>query len=252
MNTKRKKWISFALTIMMVLTMLPTNAFANIVNATNDIGYVETAPTKTQAADQSALKVAAETGDGENTGEGTRETSDEGNCTLTFYNRDAEMYATVEVVKGQAIGEKLPETIAREDYNAYWAIGEIVQSGQGNEIKVTGARIDASYVPTADATLVPDYSPIEYTVTFYAEDGETVKATRKVTADTNYGVADMPEVPAKEGYTGKWVYQTLIKPTRQIHITRMMSLYCRLILLWKAENLSAGMLMDKNMKAAKQ
>ncbi|HCK87477.1 MAG TPA: hypothetical protein DHW39_01575, partial [Erysipelotrichaceae bacterium] len=60
--------------------------------------------------------------------------------TVTFYNRDAIVHQTASVKKGQPIGDQLPAVIEREDYNAYWAIGEIVQGGQGKEIKVTGAR----------------------------------------------------------------------------------------------------------------
>ena len=46
--------------------------------------------------------------------------------TVTFYNRDAQVYQTVSVIQGEAIGSQLPGTIAREDYDAYWAVGEIV------------------------------------------------------------------------------------------------------------------------------
>ena len=127
--------------------------------------------------------------------------------TVTFYNRDAEVYKTVDVVKGEAIGDQLPGTIAREDYNAFWAIGEIVAGGQGKEIKVTGARIGAGFVPEADTTIVPDYDKITYTVTFYQEDKTTEVATKTVNADTSYCLNDIPAVPTKAGYNGKWVYK---------------------------------------------
>ena len=81
-------------------------------------------------------------------GEETNEATEPETWTVTFYDRDADVYQTVSVVKGKAIGSQLPETIAREDYNAYWAIGEIVESPQGTEIKVTGDRIDSTFVPS--------------------------------------------------------------------------------------------------------
>ena len=126
--------------------------------------------------------------------------------TVTFYNRDAQVYKTVEVEKNSAIGT-LPATIAREDYNAYWAVGEIVQGGQGSEIHVLGPRIDATYVPTDDTIIVPDYDMISYTVTFVDENGATV-ATKKVDYTTSYCLNDIPAVPAKDGHTAKWVYET--------------------------------------------
>jgi len=126
--------------------------------------------------------------------------------TVTFYNRDAEVYRTVEVTKGQAIGDQLPDTIARDDYDAYWAVGEIRQGGQGQEIHVTGDRIDSTFIPTEDISIVPDYDKIEYTITFYGEDQTTVVATKTVTADTSYCLNDIPTVPAKAGSVGTWVY----------------------------------------------
>ena len=127
--------------------------------------------------------------------------------TVTFYNRDAEVHTTVEVEKGQAIGDQMPATIAREDYNAYWAIGEIIDGAQGKEISVTGARIGSGYVPTEDIEVVPDYDKVTYTVTFYKDEDKTEElTTRDVTVDSNYCVNDIPAVPEKTGYTGKWVY----------------------------------------------
>lgn len=127
--------------------------------------------------------------------------------TVTFYNRDAEVYDTVQVEKEQAIGD-LPAVIEREDYNAYWAIGEIVQGGQGAEIKVTGALIDETFVPTADTVIVPDYKKIVFTVSFYDtnEDDRELIATETVDVDTNYCLNNMPAVPVKNGSIGKWVY----------------------------------------------
>ena len=139
---------------------------------------------------------------------GEAATRGENTWTVTFYNRDAEEHAVVEVTKGQAIGDQLPEPIAREDYTAYWAIGEIVPDpgGQGNTTKVTGERINETFVPTKDTTIVPDYAKTEYTVTFKNEEKTETIATRTVTADTNYCVNDIPAVPTKDGSRGKWVY----------------------------------------------
>ena len=127
--------------------------------------------------------------------------------TVTFYDRDAEVYKTVEVTKGEAIGSEMPDPIAREDYNAYWALGEIIEGTQGPEIKVTGDRITSSYVPTADTVVVPDYSKISYTITFYEDESATTAfATRTVDVDTSYCLNDIPQVPVRNGYSGKWVY----------------------------------------------
>ena len=128
--------------------------------------------------------------------------------TVTFYNRDAEVHKTIYVSNNTAIGDQFPATIAREDYDAYWAIGEIVQGGQGNEINVIGPRVGADYVVTSDLTVVPDYDKVTYTVTFYADEecsGEPV-ATKSVTVDTSYCLNDIPAVPSKDGSIGKWVY----------------------------------------------
>ncbi|MBR6135762.1 MAG: InlB B-repeat-containing protein, partial [Clostridia bacterium] len=127
--------------------------------------------------------------------------------TVTFYNRDAEVLKTVVVDAEEAIGSEMPATIAREDYDAYWAIGKIVEGAQGSEISVTGARITSSYVPTDNMTIVPDYVQIVYTVTFYTDENKTeVVATKTVNSDTSYCLNDIPTVPTKNGYAGKWVY----------------------------------------------
>ena len=122
--------------------------------------------------------------------------------TVTFYDRDAGSYKVVNVKKGSAIGENLLAPIAREDYDAYWAVGEIVQGAQGPEIKVLGPRIDSAYTPAADAIIVPDYDAIFYSITFVNADGETVD-TKSVDASTSYCLNDIPTVPTKEGNTGK-------------------------------------------------
>ncbi len=123
--------------------------------------------------------------------------------TLTFYNRDAEVIKTVKVENGTAIGSAMPATIAREDYIAYWAIGNIDDHGT----TTIEQRIDSTYVPTADKSVVPDYDKVTYTVTFYTAENKTeVVATKTVNADTSYCLNDIPSVPTKTGSTGKWVY----------------------------------------------
>ena len=125
---------------------------------------------------------------------------------VTFYDRDAEFYDAINVVKGEAIGE-LPATIARQDYRAYWAVGEIVSGAQGTEIRVIGPRINAEFVPEDDTTIVPDYEPITYTVSFYENEDDTEPSVVKtVSASTNYCLNDIPPVPTKTGYLSKWVY----------------------------------------------
>ena len=127
--------------------------------------------------------------------------------TVTFYNRDAQVHQTVAVEKGQQIGDQLPAVIARDEYNAYWAVGEIVQGGQGMETRVTGARISSEWVPEGDVSIVPDYSLITYTVTFYSDEQKTdVVETKTVDATTNYCLNEIPSVPRKPGHAGKWMY----------------------------------------------
>ncbi len=136
------------------------------------------------------------------------ENKEEETYTVSFYNRDAELYKKVEVKKGDAIGGDMPAAIPREDYSAYWAVGEIVKGGQGNETRVTGQRITGSFKPTDDTVVVPDYVKITHTVTFYDKEGGSVieGGTKTVGPDTNYCLNDIPPVPEKDGNRGKWVY----------------------------------------------
>ena len=149
--------------------------------------FVGTAPKKVKAAP--ATRAAEET------------------WTVTFYNRDAQVHATVEVTKGEAIGDKIPVAITREDYNAYWAVGTLKESSQGPVTEVTGGRIDGSFVPEADTIIVPDYDKISHNITFYTDDTKTdVVKTETVDYETNYCLNDIPAVPPKSGHAGKWVY----------------------------------------------
>ncbi|MBO4819702.1 MAG: InlB B-repeat-containing protein, partial [Firmicutes bacterium] len=139
-------------------------------------------------------------------GEGNRDDESPETWTITFYNRDAEVHATVQVVKGEAIGDKLPAVIARDDYYSHWAIGTLVPGGQGMVISKTGDRIDETFVPEADTEIVPDFDKITWTITFYQDDKSTVVDTKTVNVDTSYCLNDIPKVPIKTGYSGKWVY----------------------------------------------
>lgn len=133
---------------------------------------------------------------------------EEGKWVVTFYDRDARVYREVEVKKGDAIGNNIPQAIPREDYYAYWAVGKIVPGGQGNETKVTGQRITGSFKPSSDTIIVPDYEEITHNVTFHESKGGPVikDGSRTVGPDTSYFLNDIPDVPEKEGAKGKWVY----------------------------------------------
>ncbi|MBQ3460975.1 MAG: InlB B-repeat-containing protein, partial [Solobacterium sp.] len=163
------------------------------------------------AGDFSVYAIVEEINKPDNTKRGDTKGADDAEpaptYTVTFYDRDAQVHETVEVVQGEAIGDQLPGTIAREDYTAYWAVGEIVQGAQGPEIRVTGARIDSIWKPTGDTTIVPDYDLVKYTVTFYTDDTKTETVSTAITnVNTNYCVNDIPNVPTVEGSAGKWVY----------------------------------------------
>ncbi len=127
---------------------------------------------------------------------------------VSFYDGDAKLLKKVEVVKGKAIGDKMPAPVQRENYTAHWAIGKITGGGQGNVTKVTGDRITKNYKPSSDTVVVPDYDKITHTVTFYdSKDGEVIDGgVKKVDADTNYCLNDIPLPPSKDGYSAKWVY----------------------------------------------
>ncbi|MBQ3668522.1 MAG: InlB B-repeat-containing protein, partial [Clostridia bacterium] len=214
MKTIGKKLLSWVLTLTMLFTAMPTGVFAE--EPDTDLGETSRTYVDSQAGEDTTLPDDAG-GDGESAsridysspvqpfGDILRDSRDE-YWTVRFYDRDADLYKTVAVIRGEAIGDEFPQAIAREDYYAYWAIGEIVYGNQGSEISVTGSRIDSSFVPESDTVVVPDYDKIAYTVTFYDEDKTTELAVKSVTVDTNYCVNDIPDVPAKNGSTSKWVY----------------------------------------------
>ena len=206
MNKTMRKLAAWIMALLMIFNMSPVSAFASDAEpdgaAPAAAGSVDTQTTQlTDSWPALEEELEEQKRGGEEQGEEPEAPQE--TWTVTFYNRDAQVHTTVNVVKGEAIGT-LPGTIAREGYDAYWAIGEIVQGGQGNEISVTGDRITAEYVPSDNTTIVPDYTKIVYTVTFI--DGDEVVSTVEVTADSNYCVNSIPKVPVKQGYTGKWVY----------------------------------------------
>ena len=185
-NKAMKKLIAWVTVFLMVFNLCPFSAFAE---SGTESGEVVNMGIKTLSPeDQEKLRNSQKT------------------WTVTFYDRDAEVYSTIQVTKGEAIGDQLPAAIYREDYLAGWAIGEKVPNGQGYTTVVTGQRIDGTYVPEGDISVVPDYDYVTYTFIFYQEDQATVAAVRTVTVETRYCLNDIPEVPAKAGSTGKWVY----------------------------------------------
>ena len=132
---------------------------------------------------------------------------------IVFYNRDGQIHKKVYVVKGKTIGEELPDPISREGYNAFWAVGMLTAGDQGSIPTKTGDRIDHDFMPEDhyhdpdSMVIVPDYDQITYTVSFYQEDQTTLVGSRTVNFNTNYCLNEIPTVPAKDGYIGKWVYQ---------------------------------------------
>ncbi len=109
---------------------------------------------------------------------------------VTFnYGESSEV---VPITIGEAIGI-LPSVPDKTGYTGKWVIG-------------TG---DAAVDLTPETVIMSDtvislvYTPIEYTVTFTKEDGS--KTTVKANYGTTLDASDIPSVPTKNGYTGKWV-----------------------------------------------
>ena len=125
---------------------------------------------------------------------------------VRFRNHNGDVIETKQVPDGEAIGD-LPAVPAREDYkNGFWGIGVPKQTDQGIEWSA-GDPVTRDDVVTNDLDIVAGYSKITYTITFYKNVDKTeTEATRTVDADTHYCVNDVPAVPEKTGYTGKWVY----------------------------------------------
>ena len=97
--------------------------------------------------------------------------------TVTFMNGEEVVGTQTYTVENTEI--TVPEVPAKEHYTAAWA-----------EYELKGG----------DVTVPPVYTAIEYTVTFM--NGEEVVGTQTYTVE-NTEITE-PEVPAKEGYGGKW------------------------------------------------
>jgi hypothetical protein len=127
---------------------------------------------------------------------------------VNFHNRDGAVIESRNIEQadgGTAIGN-LPTVPSRDGYTGHWAIGSYDSSGQGSW-KPTGGAIDSGYLVTGDLDIVPDYEKVTYTVSFYdSEDATTPLTTKTVDVDSNYCLNDIPTVPTKNGYVGKWVY----------------------------------------------
>nr|MBQ4457161.1 InlB B-repeat-containing protein [Clostridia bacterium] len=126
--------------------------------------------------------------------------------TVTAYNRTAELLGTYTVDDGASFDLPSKTLIARDDYTAYWAYGHIVADGQNGKWTVDSRITTDSITVSADTIIGPDYDQINYTITFYQEDKSTVVTTKTVNSDTSYSLNDIPSVPTKSGYSGKWVY----------------------------------------------
>ena len=126
--------------------------------------------------------------------------------TVNFRNHIGDVISTRQVPDGEEIGA-LPDVPPREDYkNGFWGIGTATQTGQSAEWSA-GEQVTSDYVVWNDLDIVAGYTRITYTITFYKNTDKTeIEATRTVNADTHYCVNDVPAVPEKTGYTGKWVY----------------------------------------------
>ncbi|QTE69336.1 InlB B-repeat-containing protein [Clostridiales bacterium] len=125
---------------------------------------------------------------------------------VRFRNHNGDVIETKQVPDGEAIGD-LPAVPARDDYkDGYWGIGIATQTGQSAEWSA-GEQVTSDYVVGNDLDIVAGYKRITYTITFYTNADKTETVTiRTVDADTHYCVNDLPAVPEKAGYTGKWVY----------------------------------------------
>ena len=100
--------------------------------------------------------------------------------TATFVS-DGETVKEVKfTIDTKSIADDEPDVPAKEGYEGKWSEYTLA---------------------AADITIPAEYTAIEYTATFVDENGETVE---KVTFTVKDESITEPEVPAKEGYTGKW------------------------------------------------
>ncbi|MGN0598717.1 MAG: InlB B-repeat-containing protein [Oscillospiraceae bacterium] len=94
---------------------------------------------------------------------------------------------TVVVDKGGTVAN-IPDVPEKEGHTGKW--------------KYNGAEFTSETVITGNTLVVAEYTPIEYTVVF--KSGSNVISTKTVAYGST--VLELPIVPAKTGYTGKWTY----------------------------------------------
>lgn len=186
-----------------VLVHVAGDGKAGFVNATTVDGTLSFA--STDFSPYVVVTMDAEKTRGE--GDGTEDV-----WTVNFRERDGDIVETRTYEKtdeGVALNIEgaLPAPEAREDYIGYWAIGTYNPAGQGSW--EAGDRVSASYLVKSDLNLVPDYDPLTYTVTFH--NGESASSpqygdVQTVNVNSTYCVNNIPQVPIKSGYSGKWVY----------------------------------------------
>ena len=99
--------------------------------------------------------------------------------TVSFY-ADGELYKEIRVEKGSYV-EDIPAVPEKPGYTGVWSDSELI--GINSDL-----RVDAIYTRNS------------YTVTFRA-DGKVIE-TRTVTSGKT--ISNIPDVPAKEGYSGVW------------------------------------------------
>lgn len=120
--------------------------------------------------------------------------------TATFIDEDGETVGAVGFTVENSVAEVLSQAPAvpqKTGYIAAWESFTIVAS---------------------NITVHPAYTPISYTATFVDEDGETVGTVEfTVESTVNEILAQAPEVPNKEGYTGFWEPFTVIADDITIH-----------------------------------
>ncbi|MGN1089777.1 MAG: hypothetical protein ACI4Q6_05195, partial [Huintestinicola sp.] len=106
--------------------------------------------------------------------------------TVSFIKDGTTVY-TVDINDGGTV-TNIPDVPAKEGHTGKWMYN--------------GAEFTAETVITGDTTVIAEYTPIEYTVIF--KSGSNTVSTKNAA----YGetVTDIPAVPAKTGYTGKWMY----------------------------------------------
>ncbi|MDD6991491.1 MAG: FecR domain-containing protein, partial [Oscillospiraceae bacterium] len=108
--------------------------------------------------------------------------------TVTFTAEADENYSsTVTADHGTPLADILPEVPAKTGYTGVWKIGGTV-------------NISGGITVTADLDIQAVYAINTYTVTFKAEGSEDITKT----AVHGTTVTEIPSVPEKTGYTGKW------------------------------------------------